>query len=135
MDAGTVSGSPLMFYQRTKWGRAKKTVVDGTKYDSKFEAGEARDLALQAKAGKIAGFEAHVRIPLEVNGFHVSDYYIDFVVHHLDGTTEYIETKGLPTAVWVLKWKIFDATYGQLPNVKLTLVQQKQFKIRRIRKA
>lgn len=122
-----------MYYQRSKWGRAKKTVVDGVKYDSKFEAGEARDLALLQKAGKIAGFESHVRIPLEVNGYHVSDYYIDFVVHHLDGTTEYLETKGLKTAVWVLKWKILEAMTHDDPKIRMTLVQQKRFNMRRIK--
>jgi hypothetical protein len=122
-----------MYYQRSKWGRAKKTVVDGVKYDSKFEASEAKDLTLLLKAGKIAGFESHKRIPLEVNGFHVSDYYIDFVVHHLDGTTEYLETKGMPSAVWVLKFKILEAMIHDNPMIRLTLVQQKKFNIRRIK--
>ncbi len=123
-----------MFYQRSKWGRAKKTVVDGVKYDSRFEASEAKDLTLQLKAGKITGFEAHVRIPLEVNGFHISDYYIDFVVHHLDGTTEYRECKGLSTAVWVLKFKILQAMTHDDPSIRMTLVQQKKFNLRRIKK-
>lgn len=122
-----------MYYQRSKWGKAKKTVVDGVKYDSKFEAGEARDLALLLKAGKIKGFEAHKRIPLEVNGFHVSDYYIDFVVHHLDGTIEYLETKGMPSAVWVLKFKILQAMTHDNPMIRMTLVQQKKFNMRRIK--
>jgi hypothetical protein len=122
-----------MYYQRSKWGRAKKTVVDGVKYDSKFEASEAKDLTLLLKAGKIAGFESHVRIPLEVNGFHVSDYYIDFQVIHLDGTTEYIETKGLKTAVWALKWKILEAMTHDDTKIRMTLVQQKRFNMRRIR--
>jgi hypothetical protein len=123
-----------MFYQRNKWGRAKKTVVGGTKYDSRFEAAQATELTMLLRANKIQGFESHVRIPLEVNGFHVSDYYIDFVVHHLDGTTEYIETKGLKTAVWVLKWKILEALTHDDPTIRMTLVQQKKFNVRRIRR-
>lgn len=122
-----------MFYQYNKWAHAKKTVVDGIKYDSKFEASYARDLQLQAKAKQIAGFEAHVRLPLIVNGFHVSDYYIDFVVDHLDGTKEYVETKGLKTAVWVLKWKCLEAMTHDDPMIRMTLVQQKKFNLRRIR--
>lgn len=124
-----------MFYQQNKWGRAKKTTVDGLKYDSKFEAAYARDLGLMLRAGKIDGFESHERISLDVNGFHVSDYYIDFVVHHLDGTTEYVETKGMKTAVWVLKWKILEAMVHDDPTIRLTLVQQKRFRIRKIRRA
>lgn len=124
-----------MFLQRNKWGKARKTQVDGKGYDSKFEAAQARDLGLLLRAGKIAGFETHKRIPLEVNGFHVSDYYIDFVVHHLDGSTEYIETKGLKTAVWVLKWKILEAITHDDPTIRMTLVQQKRFKLRKIRRS
>ena len=123
-----------MFRIRHKMATARKTVYDGTKYDSKFEAREARDLSMLLKAGKIEGFQAHQRIPLVVNGFHVSDYYIDFVVHHPDKTIEYIETKGLTTAVWVLKWKILQAMTHNDKNVRLTLVSQKPIRLRKIRR-
>ena len=124
-----------MYLQKTKWGRAKKQVYDGKSYDSKFEASYARELTLRKKAGDIKDFEAHVRIPLEVNGFHVCDYYIDFIVYHNDDTLEYVETKGIKTPVWALKWKVFEATVGQHPKVTLTLVQQKKFRLRKIRRA
>jgi len=124
----------MTYFQRNKWGRAKKTVVNGVKYDSKFEASEGKDLGTLLKAGKIKDFKAHVRMPLEVNGFHIADYYIDFMVEHLDGTIEFIETKGIKTPDWVLKWKIFETMYGHDPKYKLTLVQQKRFRMRRIRR-
>lgn len=123
-----------MYLQKSKWGRAKKTVYDGVKYDSKFEASYARELGLRQKAGEIIEFETHKRIPLIVNGYHVADYYIDFVVYHADGDIEYIETKGVKTPVWVLKWKIFEATYSDKPGVRLTLVQQKKFRLRKSKK-
>lgn len=123
-----------MYYQRNKWGRAKKTVVGGVKYDSKFEAAQAHELTMLKKAGDIQDFESHVRLPLEVNGFHICDYYIDFVVHHNDGTKEFLETKGLKTPVWALKWKILEAMTDGDPLIRLTLVQQKKFNLRRIRK-
>jgi len=123
-----------MFRHLHKMARAKKTVFDGKKYDSKFEAAYAKDLSLRLLAGEIESFATHKRIPLEVNGFHVSDYYVDFVVNHLDGTTEYIETKGLKTAVWVLKWKILEAMTHDNPKVRMTLVSQSPLKIRRIRR-
>ena len=123
-----------MHYVKSKWGCAKKTVVNGKKYDSKFEASYAQELELRKFTGDIKDFESHKRIPLIVNGFIICDYYIDFVVHHNDGITEYVECKGWPTNVWKLKWKIFDATYGQDPNNQLTLVNQKKFKLRKIKK-
>ena len=125
----------MTYFQRSKWGRAKKTVVDGKKYDSKFEAGEARDLGVMLRAGEIKDFKTHVRIPLEgANGYRICDYYIDFQIEHLDGTVELLETKGIKTPEWVIKWKLLEAMYGNDPNYKLTLVQQKRFRMRRIRK-
>lgn len=123
-----------MYYVQNKWGRAKKTVVGGVKYDSRFEASYAHELNLRLKAGEIAAFTPHVRIPLEVNGFHIADYYVDFVVLHNDGTKEYAETKGLKTPVWSIKWKILEAMVADDPTIRLTLVQQKKFRMRRIRK-
>lgn len=124
----------MTHYVQYKWGRAKKTVVKGKAYDSKFEASYAQELELRKRAGEIQDFATHKRIPLVVNGFHVCDYYIDFVVYHHDGMVEYVETKGIKTAAWVLKWKIFEATYGQDPINTLTLVQQKKFRLRKIKK-
>lgn len=122
-----------MFYQISKWGRAKKTQVNGKSYDSKFEASYARDLRLRLKAGEIKAWESHVRIPLIVKQFHVSDYYVDFLIYHNDNTIEYVETKGLKTAVFALKWKILEAMTHDDPTVRLTLVMQKQFRLRRIK--
>ncbi len=82
---------------------------------------------------KIKDFETHKAMDLVVNGYKVGTYYIDFVVHHLDGTTEYLETKGLKTAVWVLKWKILEAMTHDDPKIRMTLVQQKKFNMRRIK--
>ena len=93
-------------------------------YDSGFEAGYAHRLERQKKAGEIVGFETHKRIPLIVNGYTVCDYYIDFVVFHNDDTVVYLETKGYPTPLWKLKWKIFLANFEDDPNVKITLVMQ-----------
>lgn len=96
-----------------------KTPKQG-KNDSKFEAGKAQELELLKKAGEIKDFKEQVKLPLVVNGFHITNYYIDFVVEHNDGEIEYIETKGYATDVWKLKWKLFEALYD-LPGNKLTL--------------
>ena len=96
-----------------------KTAKQG-KNDSKFEASKAQDLELLKKAGEIKDFTEQVKIPLVVNGFHICNYYIDFVVDHNDGETEYIETKGYATDVWKLKWKLFEALYD-VPGNKLTV--------------
>ena len=99
-----------------------KTAKSG-KNDSKFEAGKAQELELLKKAGEIVGFQEQVKLPLEVNGYHICNYYIDFVVDHNDGTIEYIETKGWATDVWKLKWKLFESLYD-VPGNKLTVEYQ-----------
>lgn len=102
----------------------KKVKHKNKLYDSKFEAGFGMELEQKLKRKEIAGFDIHFRIPLVVNDYVVCDYYIDFVVYHLDGLTEYIETKGYSTPQWKLKWKLFCALYEDKPNTKISLVIQ-----------
>lgn len=93
-------------------------------FDSKFEAGKAQELELRKKAGDIKDYETQKTLELVVNGILVCTYRIDFIIYHNDGITEYLETKGYPTGVWKLKWKLFDALYGELPDTKLTIEYQ-----------
>lgn len=119
-----------MYYQsKNNYYSTKKS----GKNDSKFEAGKAQELKLFKKAGEIKDFNEQVKIPLVVNGYHICNYYMDFVIQHNDGTTEYLETKGYATDVWKLKWKIFEALYDK-PENKLTIeFQGKSWKPQRRR--
>lgn len=118
-----------MYFQKNSY---YKTAKQG-KNDSKFEAGKAQELRLLVKGGEIATFEEQVKIPLEVNGFHICNYYIDFVVKHKDGDTEYIETKGYATDVWKLKWKLFEALYDKPGNILTVEYQGKSWRPQRRR--
>jgi hypothetical protein len=109
-----------MYYQKYSYYNAKKC----GKNDSKFEAGKAFDLEMLKKAGEIKDFKEQVKIPLIVNGYEVCTYKIDFVIYHNDGTVEYLETKGYAMDVWKLKWKLFEALFSDLPDVKLTVEYQ-----------
>ena len=104
-----------------------KTAKQG-KYDSKFEASKGQELELRKKAKDIKDYQEQVKIPLEVNGFHICNYYIDFVIFHNNGDTEYCETKGYATDVWKLKWKIFEALYDQPGNILTVEYQGKSWK-------
>lgn len=108
-----------MYFQKHSYYNTKKS----GRNDSKFEAGKAQELELLKKAKEIKDFQEQVKIALVVNGFHICNYYIDFVVEHNDGEIEYIETKGYATDVWKLKWKLFEALYD-LPGNKLTVEYQ-----------
>lgn len=103
--------------------RATAQVYNDIRYDSKLEANYAAELDWRIKAGDIKSWERQVKIPLDVNGLHITNYYIDFIVEHNDGLKEYVEVKGFETPVWQLKWRLFEALYSALPNVSLTVVK------------
>lgn len=126
-----------MYYQSNgrKWSNANDSMYNGNRYDSGFEANFARELDLRVKAKDIKSWERQVQIPLIVNSYLVCNYRIDFVVYHNDGTREFIETKGYAFDTWKLKWKLFEALYSDLPDVKLTVIkQQNNWNMRKIKK-
>ena len=53
---------------------AKKTYVDGYKFDSKKEANRYTELALLLKTGYIKDLELQPKIPLVVNGKKIGNY-------------------------------------------------------------
>jgi hypothetical protein len=110
-------------YGTTKYHN-KRQEYGGHSYMSKLEADVAFQLDMRIKAGEVKEYKRQVRIPLEVNGKHICNYIIDFVVECTDGTIEYLEAKGFETDVWRMKWKIFEALYENKPNVKL-IVQKR----------
>lgn len=103
--------------------RNKKAEHNGVSYHSKFEAGYAAGLDIRKKTGDIRSWERQVKIPLDVNGKHIANYFIDFKILHNDGIVEYVEVKGFETDTWRLKWKLFDALYGDDNMVRLTIVK------------
>jgi hypothetical protein len=113
-----------MHLVRTSYGNSKSQEYDGFRYMSRFEASYAQQLNLRLRAKEIASWERQVTIPLIVNDYRVCNYIIDFIIHHKDGTLEYVETKGFATEVWKLKWKLFEALYSEKPGVTLTVVMQ-----------
>lgn len=101
-----------------------RTDYNGQIYDSKFESEYAYELDMRARANDIETWERQIPLELVVNGWVVSKYKIDFLIHHKDGTKEYVETKGWASPTWKLKWKLFTALYEDLPKTKVTLVKQ-----------
>lgn len=134
---GDDGNNVMTWNKKYSYYNTKKVVNNLGKWDSKFEAGYAQELDLRLKAKDIAGYESHVRMPLNVNGYHICDYYVDFQIFHNDGTTEFTELKGYSTEVFRIKWKIFCALYEDDSNYKLTLImqgKQRPPKIRKVKK-
>lgn len=86
-------------------------IYNGHTYDSKLEARYAAELDYRLKAKDIKGWERQIKIDLKVNGTHIANYYIDFIVQEKDGHYNFTEIKGLVLGVWAIKWKIFEATF------------------------
>lgn len=106
---------------------ATSTQYEGITYHSKLEAGYAESLDMRVMAKDIKSWERQVKLDLKVNGIHITNYYIDFVVTHNDGKKEFVEVKGFETDVWRMKWKILEATFEdfkETPDDFLTVVKQ-----------
>jgi hypothetical protein len=106
---------------------AKSTQYQGIAYHSKLEAAYAEELTLRQMAKDIKGWDRQVPLDLKVNGVHITNYYIDFVIQHNDGSQEFVECKGFEMEVWKLKWRILEATFDQFkehPDDKLIVIKQ-----------
>ena len=123
-----------MYQIKKQWTNAKKQVINGFRYDSSFEAQYGMFLESELKAHRIKKFDRQINLPLVVNDYKVCDYRIDFIVYHRDNSIEYVEVKGYQTDVWKLKWKLFESLYSDKPDVKLTIIQQGNYKPPKLRK-
>jgi hypothetical protein len=104
----------------------KSAYYNGHHYDSVGEKEYAIQLDLRKKAGDIKDWQRQVKISLTSNGKHITNYFIDFVVEHLDGTKELIEYKGYRTYHWQIKFRLLEAQLQEIyPGAKLTLVNHK----------
>ena len=94
-----------------KYGN-NKTEYNGRTYDSKFEAGVARDLDLMVRAGEIKTWEPQFKIEC-IPYNHAGDpvpkckvtHKVDFRVHNHDGTFTLIEAKGFETDDYKMRRK------------------------------
>lgn len=103
----------------------KKVKIDGYTFDSKAEARYYNELKLRARSGDIKAFKLQPRYRLqdafEKDGkkHRAIDYVADFEIHHLDGSIEVVDVKGMLTQVFKIKQKMFEKKYPY----KLTLVK------------
>jgi len=105
---------------RNKYG-AKRKEFNGRSYMSRGEAGYAQELEYRRKAGEIVEIVPQYRLSLDVNGYHIANYYVDFKVTLADGSEELHEYKGFETDVWRMKWKLTEALYGD--QYKLVVIK------------
>lgn len=113
-------GLPVEQKKQPKY-RNNRIKVDGILFDSQKEADYYSDLKLQRKMGTIAGFCRQPEFIL-IEGFagvRPETYRADFIVFNLDGTYEIVDTKGMHTEVFKIKYKQFREKY---PGLQLKIV-------------
>lgn len=99
--------------------KAKKTEVDGIKFDSQKEANRYLDLLVLQRAGLIQDLHRQVKYELQPhykkNGktIRAINYIADFT-YFLNGKLIVEDTKGYRTEVYKLKKKIFEYKYPDL---------------------
>lgn len=98
---------------------AKKTVVDGIKFDSKKESVRYLELKQLERAGEISGLQRQVRYELipsqhDENGKVIERacYYVADFVYRESGKTVVEDCKGYRTDVYIIKRKLMLYRYG-----------------------
>jgi hypothetical protein len=111
---------------RSKYG-AKKTVIDGIKFDSKVEAQYYSHFLKEKQAGLIKSFELQPEFVI-FDGFTDRDgkkhrsikYRADFLLVYPDGSMDVVDVKGVKTPVYQMKKKMFLQRYPQYRFVEVT---------------
>ena len=98
-----------MIPRKSKY-RAIPTVLDGIRFASKSEAKRYGQLKLLQLAGEIRWFTCQVPFHL---GAGVR-YVCDFLIVYADGRVEVEDVKGMETAMFKVKKKLFEADYQPL---------------------
>jgi len=100
----------------TKYG-AKKTIVDGIKFDSKMESDFYLWLKQLKEEGKIIDFTLQPKFELQASFrkrgilFRKIEYRADFMVTQIDDAQVIIDVKGVETADFKIKRKLFEKKY------------------------
>ena len=87
--------------------RAVPTETDGIKFSSKKEARYYSELKLRQKSGEVVFFLRQVPFHLP-GGIR---YVVDFVIFNVDGSVQFVDVKGMATAMYRTKKKIVESLY------------------------
>jgi len=97
-----------------KFNNISCTCGQGHLHDSRGEAAYCDQLDMLKKAGEIKDYTTQKSFELKVNGVTICQHIPDFFVIENDGRETVHEYKGLATAVWRLKKKLFEAVFPEI---------------------
>jgi len=107
--------NPKTKRSRPKYGN-KKTVVDGIKFDSKWESQRYLYLKSLEKADRVKNLELQPKFIISINGQKICTYIADFKYDRedKDGVWEHIveDAKGVETPEFKLKKKLMKAVHN-----------------------
>ncbi len=115
--------------RKSKYNVADKSerMYNGKVYDSKLERDYRVHLELLKSAAnpneKVIEIKEQHRLAVTIKGIHICNYVLDFAVAYADGRFEYIDVKGVRTAIYKLKKKMVEAHY----EIKIKEVIKGQF--------
>ena len=122
---------PMPVHQPKQKYSAKPTTVDGQRFASKMEAEYYAHLCILQKAGAVDSFACQPKFELQpaytdAAGKKVRSisYVADFLVRYPDGSEKVVDVKGTPTAVFLLKKKMFGYVYPHDRLVCVTKTRQ-----------
>ena len=103
------------FKKSSKFG-AKKTVVDGITFDSKWESERYGQLKAMERGGIVTDLKLQVKYDIVINDIKICKYIADFVYKEEspDGKIREIveDAKGFETPEFKLKKKLMKAVHG-----------------------
>lgn len=100
----------------------RRVVVEGIRFDSQAEATRYQQLKLMERAGEISGLAVHPRFQIlaAMKGQRAIDYEGDFAYFEPEWPACIVEdVKGVETAVFRLKAKMFRARYGDSYDLRV----------------
>jgi hypothetical protein len=89
-------------------------------HDSRGEARYCDQLKLEKNQKIIQDYEVQKNISLDVNGYHICNHRVDFLILDKDDNYEVREFKGFETDVWNIKYKLFEALF---PDIKYIIIK------------
>ena len=103
------------FKKSSKFG-AKKTIVDGITFDSKWESERYGQLKAMERGGIVTDLELQVKYDIVINDIKICRYIADFVYKEESPSGEIKEivedAKGFETPEFKLKKKLMKAVHG-----------------------
>ena len=103
------------FKKSSKFG-AKKTIVDGITFDSKWESERYGQLKAMERGGIVTDLELQVKYDIVINDIKICKYIADFVYKEESPNGEIKEivedAKGFETPEFKLKKKLMKAVHG-----------------------